>query len=1073
MQKFNQLILKTFNIKPQEKSKFLLLFFHSFFVGLFIAFYFVQANAGFISRYGNDKLPYAYMIAGVVGYLISTLYSFLQKKIKSKYLFGGALLFMLLTTVTGRAALGQVNEDYLVFFIFIWAWPFISLAATEAGGIAIRLLNLIQVKRLFGLINMGGVIASILGYLIIPILSRQLPSSYDLLLLGSGSLAVALVLLFFIFRKSAEQKKTKVSKTEEKTGFRHLFKNRYYRLIFLSAILSMTVIYIADFGFLSAIKAQDSLFPDQESVSAFLALVFAGLKVGELFISYFSSRILSRFGVRLGLLIMPFTLTLITFAALITGFSVGTAAILFLALMTLNKSMERILRRGLDDPAFNILYQPLPAGQQLAVQSKVGVVMQFAIGIAGVLLFGMSELLKVDGEFKLQFYPIFFIPILLLWSYVAFNLYQEYRKKLRELLKELSKKQPRDTSKYQYGTEVLTKKFKKFNQNVVRLSVAILSETNPRLFEPYAASLIKSEDPQIRKSVLRSIDPSWRERTKKFTERLAAKESDPEIMVLIEEVNQYLDFEEIKQITPEEASKLKDNPEEAKQLRLVKYLITNTKDREAEELLLPLFSSKNRIIVHSAIRVAVGIKTSVLISKVVDLIKSPAYYQVAAAAVLDIGEKAIPFVKALFEKSDNKSILLKIIEIYAKMGTSSAKSLLVENINYPDREIQLAAIWALYYCKYQAPEEDEPIIKEKISQTVDNLLWILATIRDIETEKNTLKLFLALDQERENNYELLFNLLSFLHDPRVINLIKKNIIGKNTIYALELIDNFINPDLKSLIVPIFDDLSVNQKIKKLSRYFPQERMSFRKRMREIIMRDYERIDGWTITKTLEMMDKIHRKKTATIESYREETVFKDVKVWKKENLQEVLAHIRRSELPDEVFLCLFHPNELIYSTAAKIIYDENPAKCFDYLNRMEPHKKRLVKELSENGYLLQDKIKLLRKYQLFFSIPDFMLVNLAELVHPLKLEPEEKVYFESEEGEQLIILIRGALKAESNGKEFKRKVVISPGMNIDRRCKFLTAQRKTVILTINRHKYFNMLVDNTGILQEIFEVIQK
>ncbi len=1074
MPKFDQLIQRTFNIKPQEKNIFILLFFHSFFVGLFIAFYFVQANSGFISRYGNDKLPYAYMIAGVVGYLISTLYSYLQKKISSKYLFGGALLFMLITTLIARFAMGKVNENYLSFFVFIWAWPFISLAATEAGGIAIRLLNLIQVKRLFGLINMGGVIASILGYLIIPILSKHLSSTYDLLLFGVVSLAVALILLFFIFKKPPEKKSTTISKNEEKTDFIHLLKNKYYKLIFLSAVLSMTIIYIADFGFLSAIKKQEKLFPDQESVASFLALVFAGLKVGELLISYFSSRILSRFGVKLGLLIMPFTLTIVTLAALISGFSgAGTASVIFLALMTLNKSMERILRRGLDDPAFNILYQPLPAGQQLAVQTKVGIVMQFAIGIAGVLLFIMSGIMKIGGGFKLEFFPIFFIPILLVWSYVAFNLYLGYRKKLRDLLKELSKKQPRDTSRYQYGTEVLTKKFKKFNNNVVRFSVTILAETNPRLFEPYAATLIKHEDPQIRKAVLRSIDPSWRTRTKKFTAQLAKNETDPEIINLIEEANQLLDFEAIKNLTEKDINKLRRTKNETEQLLLIKYLISNPQTPNAEDLLMPIFKSKNHIIIHAAIKLAVNIKTPKLIEKIVSLIKSPAYYQVAASAVIDIGERATPYIKKLFKESNKQDIQLKIIEIYAKMGTVSAKSLLIEIINYPNREIQLATIWALYYCKYKASEEEEIIIKNKIHKTVDNLLWILATIRDIEDEKNTLKLFLALDQERENNYEILFNLLSFLYDQKIINLIKKNIVGKNTIYALELIDNFISPDIKGFIVPIFDDLSVNQKIKKLSKHFPQERMTFHKRMREIIMRDFERIDIWTITKTLEMIEKIHRKKTEIIENYNEESIYKDVEIWKKENLTEILTNIRRSELPDEVFLCLFHQNELIYSTAAKIIYNENPLKCFDYLKKMGPHKKQLAQELSESGYLIQDKIKLLRKYHLFFGMQDFMLVNLAELVQPMKLETDDKVYFESEKGEQLIILIRGALKAESNGKEFKRKVIISPGMNVDSNCKYITAMRKSVILTVNRHKYFNMLVDNTGILQEIFEVIQK
>ena len=89
----------------------------------------------------------------------------------------------------------------------------------------------------------------------------------------------------------------------------------------------MTAIYITDFGFLSAIKVQEkTLFVKEGSVASFIALVFAGLKIGELLISYFSSRILVRYGVKLGLIVLPLSLTLIVFISLISGFTIGTVS---------------------------------------------------------------------------------------------------------------------------------------------------------------------------------------------------------------------------------------------------------------------------------------------------------------------------------------------------------------------------------------------------------------------------------------------------------------------------------------------------------------------------------------------------------------------------------------------------------------------------------------------------------------------------------------------------------------------------------------------------------------------------
>jgi len=1076
MLNFKKILINTFGLKQEELNKFLLLFFHSFFVGLFIAFYFVQANSVFIRDYGSEHLPYAYITAGIFGYIISSLYSWFQQRIKSRNLFVSALLFMLIISLSARLLLNYVDSKYLSFFVFIWAWPFISLVGIESGGLALRLLNLVQVKRLFGMINMGGVIASILGYLVIPIISKVIGSSYNLLFISAGSLIAAIFIVLKIYKKFPEQKeKEKISKEKVDTSFKSLIKDKYFRLIFISATISMTVIYVSDFGFLSAIKVQESeLFSKAGSVASFMALVFAGLKIGELIISYFSSRILVKYGVKLGLIVLPLSITLIIFISLIVGFTAGAASILFLSLMTLNKSAERIMRRGLDDPSFNILYQPLPGSLQLAVQSKVGVVMQFAIAIAGALLLGLNLILNLGEGFSLEYYPVFFLPFLILWVFVARKLYLAYKHKLREILKELTSQRQKETSKYKYGTEVLSKKFKKFNDDVVRLSVTILAETNPGIFEPYASSLLKKNDELINKAILKSIDATWRDRILKQINTQFKDIDDEEIKECVDKTKFILDFSDVKNIKEKELPRLLNSDKEKDEITLLKYLVKHTDLKNIEEYLIKLFDSKNKTVVISAIKLASAVKTDKFIQKMTEFLNSAEYYHVITAALLDVGEKTLPALDAMYQKTENEKIRLKIIEIYAKMGSGTAKSLIVKKINDTSRKIQIAVIWALYYCRYQVHEneEEEKLIKDKIYFVIENLLRIFVSINDIKDEKNTLKLFLALDQERETNYELLFSLLSFLHEPRIINLIRKNIIGKNTIYALELIDNFVEPELKPYIIPIFDDISTPQRIKKLSKFFPQEKMTLSDRLKWLITLDYDKISTWAVAKTLEMTERVHRSKTKS-EISKEEHTFDDIVPWTTENTQKVLKQIRRSELPDEVFLSLFHPEELIYSTAAKIIYNENPQKCFDYLSRMSPEKENLMKILSDGGTLLEDKVKLLRRYQLFFSIPDYLLVDLASIIKVRNLEKNEKIFFNIEGREHIFILIRGALKADTGKKkEFSKKIIITPGMNIESSVKYLKAEKKSVVLTADRYEYFNLLVDNTGILQHIFEIIQ-
>ena len=365
-------LVKNFELKQQEVPIFLMLFLHSFFLGLAGAFYFTPANSEFIKHFGSEQLPYAYIASGIGGYFFTQIYSWMQKRIESRTLFMGALIFMTLATLISPMLLGHVDSKWLSMFVFIWAWPFLSMVGIECGALSLKFLNLVQVKRIFALFSIGGVLAAMMGYLIIPALSKVISHSYTLLYISAFGFIIGIVTLVILYQKYPQklreermqlEKKKKDSggkllslkPTNDGTGFIDLLKKSYFRYIFICATLSMTIIYVTDFSFLSTVKIQIA----PENTPQFLTLVYGGLKIGELLLSFFSARILSRYGVKLGLLILPISMVVITTLAALVGLT-SVESIVFLILITLNKSQERILRRGLDDPAFNILYQPLP-----------------------------------------------------------------------------------------------------------------------------------------------------------------------------------------------------------------------------------------------------------------------------------------------------------------------------------------------------------------------------------------------------------------------------------------------------------------------------------------------------------------------------------------------------------------------------------------------------------------------------------------------------------------------------------------------------------------------------------------
>lgn len=1088
--KIKSFLLKAFELKSEEYGKFLLLFFHSFFLGLFIAFYFVPANSVFIKHYGSEQLPIAYIFAGIAGYLSTIIYSSLQKRVSSRALFLGAVLFMFLVTILSRIALEFIdevqfiNEKVLSFFIFVWAWPFISLVGIESGGLALRLLNLRQVKRMFGQINMGGVMASILGYLAIPLIMPLLSHEYDLLYIAVCGTAISIILLFIIYKRFPEKVTQRFSDQVVKstTTFRSLFKERYFALIFLSATLSMTVIYFADFGFLSSIKVQakNGSYITPEQVPQFIAIVFGILKIGELVTSFFSSRILSKYGVKLGLTILPITSTLLITIAVIVGLLWGAISFIFFILFVLNKSLERILRRSLDDPSFNILYQPLPDEKKLSIQTKVGVIMQISIGIAGMLLLLVNEVLESMDGFK--FFPLLFLPILLAWSFVALKLYNSYKERIRKILKEKNRKKDKDTDIY--GTDVLSKQLRDTNEKVVENSVILLSETNPRALELRGVELLKRGNENVTKAILRIIDPTYRQEFKPIIQKICDTSDAKVIKELAEQALINLDYAEISSTKQHELQKLADSNKLEDKISLIKYLFLNKTEKD-EDIIAKLLDDKNKMVKRAAIKLAGKRDSDKLMKTLVGFLRDPEYSHFVASTILEYGEKVLDELEILFKKETSIPVLLKIVEIYAKIGSQSAKALLVNHLSYQNKEIQLAVIRALYYCQYQVNVKERTIIKQKVEDIVEYILWTFVAINDIETEKNTLKVIQSIDLERKENFDILFYLLSFIYQPATIDLIKTNIIGENTIFALEIIENFITQDIKLLIIPLFDKISVSQRMKKLHSYFPHKKMKFTDRLKDIITRDYNKVDVWTIAKTMELLGKLHRRKKSN-EVRADETEYQNqIDVWTREKVNELLGQVRKSEMPDEIFVSVHHPDELVYSTAAKVIYDENPTRSINILKRLSGKKQQLIEILTthDDKNLLVERVKLIKRIPIFFSVPENTLVKLVKIFTTYRIKRNEKIEFYNKEEncEDILVILRGMLtvdpdlvkEGEIKLDSFGKNDVVIRGVSVSKQLEYMVAKKDTLILKGNRYRYFNLLVDELDIITPMFQMLRK
>ncbi|HAA12335.1 MAG TPA: hypothetical protein DCE41_11795, partial [Cytophagales bacterium] len=305
--------------KPNEQSLVLWMFFHSFCIGIFTAFCFSTANTLFVEDWRSDRLPVGYLVAGGVGMLIVNVYSYLQKRLQAATLFRGVFLFNgLLMCLFALLLSGPIlPRSWLSFALFVLSVPLITLMSLETSGLSLLLFDLRQSKKYFALFSTGNVIASILGYLTIPLLLKILSNSSHFLWFSAAGCFLGLFVLRTILKRffvpDTEANIPQEALEEEAEVEIKIFKNPYLRLIGTCTILSMIGIYFVDFGFIDALSLQHADDPDA-FIQAY-AVFFSLVKIGELIFSLLSGRILGALSIRFGLVFVPVAMLIGTLLA--------------------------------------------------------------------------------------------------------------------------------------------------------------------------------------------------------------------------------------------------------------------------------------------------------------------------------------------------------------------------------------------------------------------------------------------------------------------------------------------------------------------------------------------------------------------------------------------------------------------------------------------------------------------------------------------------------------------------------------------------------------------------------------
>lgn len=379
----------------------------------------------------------SYAAAAIAGVLIVLvpIYSAIASRVSRVKLINGVTLFFIACLVIFFLA---DKAGYAVgTAFFIWVGIFNLTVIAQLWAFANDVYTVEQGKRLFAIVGFGASIGAIVGAFVTGQLVKQF-GPYPFLLAAAVLLALCMVLTNWI---NARERRAKPDTPGDKaaasgapaaapdeaaagrgrSGFALVFSSRYLLLIaglmVLSNLVNTTGEYILGKTVVGAMSGHATGVDEGKIIGAFYGNYFTVVNIVSALIQAFVvSRVLQYFGVRVGLLVLPFV-------ALFGYASMAFAPIL--AFIRTAKIAENSIDYSLQNTTRNALY--LPTSREAKYKAKQAND-TFFVRLGDVLSAGFVFAGTTWLAFGPRQFALLCLVLILIWLVIALALGRQFKK---------------------------------------------------------------------------------------------------------------------------------------------------------------------------------------------------------------------------------------------------------------------------------------------------------------------------------------------------------------------------------------------------------------------------------------------------------------------------------------------------------------------------------------------------------------------------------------------------------------------------------------------------------------------
>ncbi len=993
----------------------------------------------FLSRFSISALPWMFVLYGVASALTVVVYSRVADKLpRAKMVVTWCGLGAVTYVGVWLAAKAHFTWIYPVFYV--WSEVFANLLLSQFWTLANDLHDPRSAKRLFGTIGSARVLGVILVGVAAGAIVRAIGTQQLLFVLVAMLALIALVATRLAREPRAASAVPRPRKAPRKPKpAPSVLSDRYVVAISAMFFLTFSALTIGDYQF-KAIARQTYR---EDALAQFFSLFYAAAgTVSFVFQLFVTPRLLARFGVGLGMTVMP---------AVFGAASATLLAVPALPVATVMKFADNGFQYTIHESTVQALYGPFDPALKVRTRAFLDAVVKplaYALGGLALLLFAQPL-----GTIRIAFVSV---ALVVGWLAVIPTVRRRY---LSQLESTLHVGRITDTSERgvddPLARQVLIRALDSHDPRVVLAALDALGESaDPAVLAAYE-KLSVHEVAAVRVAALERLGPYARA-TKTTSDEQAIERalSDPEAQVraaaahahalargddAVDALAPLLDDADRNVRARTTAALLSHGGFEgalcagARVQQLIASSVVDDRADAASVLgevgpsgsrrLVTLLADKDHHVVHAALLASHTAADPRLIEPLCALLARASTRRQAAAALAAVGAPAVAtLARMLSDEKVDRPIRLMIPRILRDIHTRESCAALESARDDRDSHLRLRVFSALSKLRAAlrlAPEQLDTV-RALVEREVREALRLQSAWESVRETISTPLLEEEMKFREVRSVRRLLRILELRYAPETLQLVRDRVEDPaRRATAIELLDSTIEPSLRPLVIPFFDDVSVREKCARLE------------------VRDVPTFEEFSREQTT------HANPYVT-------TLWLDALGRAKHPLAKVEAERAKASL-----------DAMVREAAARVLDESHTA-----------HGAKLM------SYSTIEKLLVLRTASIFERLRAEDLAPLARVAEVEEYAPDEVVFSEGDPGDALYVVAHGRvgishegrrLATLATGEAFGEMAVLDEAP----RSAAATALEQTTLLRIGSDEFYEVLREQSEIAEGVIRVLSR